>query len=133
MKRIVVFLIVGPLLVAAASFFLTRPPRPPRSEWLLTSDLFLSTATASIIVGLVDGYLARTSALFPRVLLTAAVGAIVAWPLANALVFKGIAGFLLSTFFLKDLTPALFAAFALPGAVYAGVCSLLANGWAGGR
>src|ERR1700748_1234368 len=97
MKRVSVFLIVGPLLVAIASFAFMHHQRPPRSDWLFTIDLFLSTATASIIVGLVDGYLARILSDLPRVLLMAAVGAIVAWPLANALVFNGLAGFLVRT------------------------------------
>jgi len=123
MKRVVVFLVIGPLLVAIASFASLR------SDWLFTIDLFLSISTASILVGLVDGYLARVLAVVPRVPLMAAVGAIVAWPLANAFVFTGLGGMLTRTILLKALTPGLLAAFALPSAVYVGVCSLLANDW----
>ena len=129
MKRLVVFLIVGPLLTAAALFLSAHHPRPPGSDWLFTIDLFLSISTASILVGLVDGHLARSLTVVPRFLLMAVVGAIVAWPLANALFFNGLASFLLRGLLFKDLTPALHAAFALSGAAYAGVCALLANDW----
>jgi hypothetical protein len=131
MKRVAVFLLVGPLLVAAASFASMHHHRPPRSEWLFTIELFLSTSTASLLVGLIDGYLAHILRVFPRAFLMAAVGAIVTWPMVNAFVLSWLGGIWLRAMLEIALTPGLLTTLAFFGAVYAGVCSLLANDRAG--
>ena len=122
MRRAVVFLAVGPVAVAAAWLAaVTRSGRVCQFELFLATMLFLFTLAGSILVGLFDGYFARTLSLFPRALLTSASGAIVIWGLANAAAFAVSGG---------GLPFRVFQGIAPIGAAYAGVCALLANDWA---
>jgi hypothetical protein len=123
MKRALVFLLVGPGLVATIAPLATlQIVGPPARDVLqiFAIILFLFTLPVAALSGSLDAYLARALATPLRALLIAAVGAVVS---------SGLAYILFSPF----LPPAfdLLAFFAICGAVSMGLCSLLAGeyGW----
>jgi hypothetical protein len=120
MKRAVVFLAAGPLAVLAWLAAGYQSGSDSAFVWLLITVLFLFTLTGSTLVGLLDGHLARVLPIFRRAPLTAGAGAVVAWSVANAFAFA---------LFGHALPSWLFMLFGPAGAVYAGMCSLLANDW----
>ena len=123
MKRALVFLVVGPALVAAVTLLaVAQAGGTPAGEFakVLATVLFFFTLPVSALAGSVDAYLTRTFAVPLRAPLIAAVGAVTA---------SGLALILFSCL----LPPAALKFFAMGGAACMGMCSLLANdyGWQG--
>jgi hypothetical protein len=111
-KRILVFLVLGPTVVAIiGSAFLPHG--------LIAITLFLFTVAVSVFAASVDGYLAWFWPIYVRAPVTAIVGATVA---------AGLAGALLGWFMPQAVTPA-----ALGGAFCMGWCSLLSHDYARSR
>jgi hypothetical protein len=123
MKRALVFLVVGPVLVSTIATLAvaqaTGAPHPEFARFLVTV-LFFFTLPVAALAGSLDAYLARAFAVPLRAPLVAAVGAIIASGLALIL-------------FNCLLPPAALKFFAMGGAACMGLCSLLANeyGWQG--
>ncbi len=119
MKRVIVFLLLGPVSVAVATCWAVSDPIGPRPEivFLIGMFAFFLTLPITALVGTVDECLALYMPIFPRAVLTAVAGAI--------LVGGGL------TWLLSDHMPSPPLRFwTLAGAAYAGVCALLANDWA---
>jgi hypothetical protein len=120
MKRALVFLVAAPVLVAATAFLFflqLNGLAELGAARFLAMILFLFTLPVSVITGALDEYLARAFPVLLRVPMAAAIGAIVAAGLAFIL-------------FGDLLLPSSLPFFALGGAVWMGVCSLLANDYA---
>ena len=123
MRRAVVFLAVGPVAVAAIWLIAMSLNGPLcRFDLFFAAILFVFATTVSAVVGLFDGYLEHALSIFPRVCLTGAAGAIVAYVLVGELVFN-----------LFGTWPSVLTIFAYGGAAFASVCSLLSNDWAAVR
>jgi hypothetical protein len=124
MKRALVFLVLGPVLVSAvATLAIAQAASVPDREFarLLAAVLFLFTLPVAALAGSFDAYFARAFAIPLRAPLIAAIGAIIA---------SGLAWILFSCL----LPPPNFLIFfAIGGAACTGICSLLANehGWQG--
>jgi hypothetical protein len=123
MKRALVFLVLGPVLVSAvATLAIAQAASVLDREFarLLATVLFLFTLPVAAVAGSFDAYLARAFAIPLRAPLIAAAGAVIASGLAYLLF-----SCLLPTSSLKF--------FAIGGAACMGLCSLLANehGWQG--
>jgi hypothetical protein len=123
MKRALVFLVLGPVLVSAvATLAIAQAASVLDREFarLLATVLFLFTLPVAAVAGSFDAYLARAFAIPLRAPLIAAAGAVIASGLAYLLF-----SCLLPTSSLKF--------FATGGAACMGLCSLLANesGWHG--
>ena len=122
MKRALVFLVLGPVLVAViAPLAVAQVSGPPARGVLqiLAIVLFFFTLPVAALAGSFDAYLARAFAIPLRAPLIAAVGAIIASGLAYIL------------FNCLLPSPYYLTFFAIGGAACMGVCSLLANeyGW----
>ena len=121
MKRVLIFLVLGPLLASAAvaMVVIAQAAGAPGREYAgsLVVFLFFFTLPVASLAASLDAYLALAFAIPLRALLIAAIGAIVASGLAYILV-----GCLLS--------PSSLKLFAIGGATCMGVCSLLANDYA---
>ena len=112
MKRILVFLVLGPAVVAIiTSMFLPYA--------FIAIVLFLFTVAVSVFAASVDGYLAWFCPIYVRAPVIAIVGATVA---------AGLAGVLLGWFMPQAVTPA-----AIGGALCMGWCSLLSHDYARSR
>ncbi|MGQ0686842.1 hypothetical protein [Bradyrhizobium sp.] len=119
MKRLTVFLIVGPSAVAfIAALVLAAAGAPASLVQILPVLLFFLTFPVATLAAAVDGYLARSLPIVLRAPVTAIAGAVAASALASVL---------LHCFF----PPSELMFVPLAGAVLAGACSLLANdyGW----
>jgi hypothetical protein len=119
MKRVTVFLIVGPSAVALiAALVLASAGAPASLIQILPVLLFFLTFPVATLAAAVDGYLARSIPIALRAPVTAIAGAVAA---------SGLASVLLHCLFL----PSELMFVPLAGAVLAGACSLLANdyGW----
>ena len=124
MKRALVFLVAGPVLVAIfAPLALAQVSGPPARDilHLFAVVLFFFTLPVAALAGSFDAYLARAFALPLRAPLIAAIGAIIA---------SGLAWILFSCLL---LSPHYLTIFAIGGAACMGICSLLADecGWQG--
>jgi hypothetical protein len=112
MRRILVFLVLGPTVVAfMGSAFL------PHGSIAIV--LFLFTAAVAVFAASFDGYLAWFWPIYVRAPVTAIVGAAVA---------AGLAGVLLGWFLPQAVTPA-----AIGGALCMGWCSLLSHDYGRSR
>jgi len=123
-KRALIFLVLGPVLVAfIARLVVALVAGPPAQDVLplFAIVLFFFTLPVSALVGSLDAYLARAFAIALRAPLIAAAGAIVAFGLAYILFNWAVP------------SPSYLTCFAIGGAVCMGLCSLLANehGWQG--
>ena len=124
MKRPVVFLLLGPSLVALAVWMVAAAIAGRIDDSFVgvcAITSFLLTSPVSSVTGLVDGYLARGLPAFLRAFLTAAVGMMIAIGLVLAL---------FSMMFSSTVPPevvngALCAGFFL--LLPMGLCSLLSN------
>ena len=122
MKRALVFLVIGPTLVAVVAILAIAQaagtPSPDIARFVAIA-LFFFTLPVAAFAGTFDAYLARAFAIPLRAPLVAATGAVVA---------SGLAWFLLS-YLLPP--PDFLTWFAIGGAASMGLCSLLANdhGW----
>ena len=118
MKRALVFLVVGPALVAVAALLaVAQAGGAPAGDVarLVAIALFFFTLPVAALAGALDAYLARAFAVPLRAPLVAAAGAVIA---------SGLAWLLLSCL----LPPPNFLTwFAIGGAACMGACSLLAN------
>ena len=124
MKRALVFLVLGPVLVAVvAPLAVAQVAGPPAEDVLriLAVVLFFFTLPVAALAGSLDAYLARAFAIQLRAPLIAAIGAIIASGLA----------YVLFNWLLPS--PHYLTFFAIGGAACMGVCSSLANeyGWQG--
>jgi hypothetical protein len=124
MKRALVFLVLGPVLVSVtATLAIAQAAGTPDREFarLLAAVLFLFTLPVAAIAGSFDAYLARAFAIPLRAPLIAVIGAIIA---------SGLAWILFSCL---SPPPNFLTYFAIGGATCMGICSLLANeyGWQG--
>ena len=120
MKRAIVFLVLGPVLVAVIAPLAVVQANGPRDfAKFLAIILFFFTLPVSALAGSFDAYLARAFAVPLRAPLVAAVGAIIAAGLA----------YILFSCLLPP--PDFLTFFAIGGAACMGLCSLLANeyGW----
>jgi hypothetical protein len=118
MMRPIVFLLLGPISVAVATYWIESGPSGSHPEivFLLAMFAFFLTLPITALVGTVDECLALYMSILPRAPLTAAAGAIV------------VGGGL--TLLLSDYVPPPSVEFwTFAGAAYAGTCSLLANDW----
>jgi hypothetical protein len=123
MKRALMFLLLGPALVVTAWLIFIAAIEGLRSPVdLVATVLFIFTFVVAAITGLVDGCLARDLPIHLRTLLTASVGALIAWSLAYAL-FRGV--------FSPMSISWLLMPFAIGGAVVMGACSLLSHDYSG--
>ena len=117
MKRALVFLLLGPALGVLATWVAVGVPFEAFAASIAVL-FFLFTSPVSGIVGLLDGYLARSLPILLRAPLTALVGATAAVVLPVAV--------------LGPMPQDMSMPFGLGGAFYAGACSLLAhdyNSW----
>ena len=120
MKRVLMFLLLGPALVVAPwLIFIAAIEGLGGPVDFVATVLFVFTFFVAAITGLVDGCLARALPVRLRTLLTASVGAMTAGCLAYAF-FTGI--FSASTSIAWLLMP-----FAIGGAAVMGACSLLSH------
>jgi len=122
MKRALVFLVLGPVLVAVVvPLVVALVAGPPAKDGLqiLAIVLFFFTLPVAALAGSLDAYLARAFAVQLRAPLIAAIGAIIASGLA----------YVLFNWLLPS--PHYLTFFAVGGAACMGVCSSLANdnGW----
>jgi hypothetical protein len=124
MKRALVFLVLGPVLVSViAALAFAKAAGTPDGEFakLISIVLFFFTLPVAALAGSFDAYLARAFAIPLRAPLIAAAGAVIA---------SGLAWILFSCL----LPPPNFLIFfAIGGAACMGLCSVLANeyGWQG--
>jgi hypothetical protein len=116
MKRVLVFMLLGPTLVVTAwlIYFAESGGGSGSVAAIVSMLLFLFTLIVAMITWAIDGSVAHTLLLPLRAPLTAIVGGIVAFG-----VFLGMVGWM---FPLWTSTP-----FAIGGAVCTGVCSLLSH------
>jgi hypothetical protein len=117
MKRALVFLVVGPALVATVALLaLTQAGGAPDGGLAkaLATALFFFTLPVAALAGALDAFLVRAFAVPLRAPLIAAVGAVIASGLAF-LLFNGF------------MPPSGLKFFAMGGAACMGLCSLLAN------
>jgi hypothetical protein len=124
MKRALVFLVAGPVLVAVtAPLAIAQISGPPSRDFLqlFAIVLFFFSLPVAALAGFFDAYLARAFAIPLRAPLIAAVGAIIS---------SGLAYILFSCLLPP---PQYLTYFAIGGAACMGLCSLLANeyGWQG--
>jgi len=117
MRRVLVFLLLGPLAVAIAATMATLPPGRVDAGivWTTAALVFSMTLPISAVVGVIDACLARRIPVTLRTSLTAAAGAII--PCVALGVFANAA-----------LTPSFLLPFAICGAASAGLCALYADG-----
>lgn len=124
MKRALMFLLLGPALVVVPWLIFIAAIDGLRGPVdFVATVLFIFTFLVAVITGLVDGCLARALPIRLRTLVTASVGAMIAWILAYAF-FTGI--FSPSTSLSLLLMP-----FAIGGATVMGACALLAHDYSG--
>ena len=118
MMRLIVFLLLGPVLVAVATCLAVFDPIGPKADivFLLGMYAFFLTLPITAVVGTVDECLALYMPIFLRAPLTAVAGAIV----------MGVGLLLLLS---DQMPPPDLRFWAVAGAAYAGICSLLANDW----
>jgi hypothetical protein len=124
MKRALVFLVIGPVLVSTiATLAIAQAAGTPSPDIarLVAIALFFFTLPVAALAGTLDVYLARAFAIPLRAPLIAAIGAIIA---------SGLAWILFSCLLPP---PNYLPFFAIGGAACMGLCSLLANeyGWQG--
>jgi hypothetical protein len=112
MKRALVFLLLGPALGVLATWVAVGRPLEAAAA-SVAALFFLFTSPVSGIVGLLDGYLARPLPIMLRAPVTALVGATLAIVLPAAL--------------LGPMPEDISTPLGLGGAIWAGVCSLLAH------
>jgi len=118
MKRVTVFLIVGPSAVALiAALVLAAAGAPASLVQLLPVLLFFLTFPIAALAWAVDGYLARSFPIALRAPLTAIAGAVATSALASVILHC-------------IFPPSELMFIPLAGAVFAGACSLLANDYA---
>jgi hypothetical protein len=116
MRKVIVFLLLGPLAVAiAVTMALVSQGIEPRFDWLIATVIFLVSLPVSAVVGVIDTALARRFSIEQRAGLTAAAGAIVSCVLIGASGNDAPA--------LSILLPV-----AIFGAAGAWLCALLADG-----
>jgi len=124
MKRALMFLLLGPAFVVVPWLIFIAAIDGLRGPVdFVATVLFIFTFLVAAITGPVDGCLARVLPVHLRTLLTASVGAMIAWSLAYAF-FAGI--------FSPSISIAwLLMPFAIGGAAVMGACSLLSNDHSG--
>ena len=117
MRRVLVFLLLGPLAVAIAVTMATIPPRTvdPGIVWTSAALVFMMTLPLSAFIGVIDSCLARRVPVGLRAGLAAATGAII----------PGVALYLFAN---CAFTPSLLLRFVICGAASAGLCALFADG-----
>ena len=113
MKRELVFLLLGPASVVFTVWVTAGTPGDCIAGYV-AALLFLFTFLLSAIAGLADGYLARALPVPVRAPLTAIAG--------SALVVGLVLALFSTIVQLRELLP-----FAIGGALYAGLCSLLSH------
>jgi hypothetical protein len=116
MQRALVFLLLGPALVVFVIWLAFRAPVAPVVA-TIAMLLFLLICLLSAMAGLVDGCLARAVPILVRAPLTAIAGS------ALAFLFLSLLGMTPSPMEVKS--------FAIAGALYIGLCSLLSHDWRG--
>jgi hypothetical protein len=120
MKRALMFLLLGPALVVIPwLIFIAAIDGLKGPVDIVATVLFLFTFLVATITGLVDGCLARALPIRLRTLVTASVGATIAWILAYAF-FTGI-------FSPSASLSLLLMTFAIGGAIVMGTCALLSH------
>ncbi len=120
MKRALMFLLLGPALVVVPWLIFIAAIDGLRGPVdFVATVLFIFTFLVAAITGLVDGCLARDLPIRLRTLVTASVGAMIAWILAYAF-FTGI-------FSPSTSLSWLLMSFAIGGAIVMGACSLLSQ------
>lgn len=120
MKRALIFLAAAPVLVGASVLLTFVAMNKDELAEPLAAILFLFTVPVSAVAGGLDTWLARAFPILLRAPMIASAGAIGA---------SGLAFILFRCFFAPDTLPLPY--FALGGATCMGVCSLLANDYAG--
>lgn len=118
MKRALVFLLLGPALTVLTIWVAVGMPVEAMAASIAVL-LFLFTSPVMGIVGLLDGYLARSLPILLRAPLSALVGATAAAVLPAAI--------------LGPMPQDLSMYFGLGGALCIGVCSLLAHDYRAGE
>jgi hypothetical protein len=127
MKRALMFLLLGPALVVTAWLIFIAAIDGlwglRGSVDIIATVLFIFTFFVASITGLVDGCLVRALPIHLRTLLTASVGAMIAWSLAYV-------------FFIGIVSPSasiswLLVPFAIGGAAVMGTCSWLSHEYSG--
>jgi hypothetical protein len=78
MRRVIVFLLLGPLAVSVSvTMALVSQGIEPRFDWLIAAVIFIVSLPVSAVVGVIDTALARRFSIERRASLTAAAGAVV--------------------------------------------------------
>jgi len=118
MRRALMFLLLGPLLVTVGVTMAIVSPAgmDPRFGWLIAAGIFIATLPLSAIIGIIDSYLARRLPVLPRAGLTAAAGA----------TLMCIVPFVFSSH--GTVTPFFLLPFSICGAASMGLCTFLAGG-----
>jgi hypothetical protein len=117
MRRVLVFLLLGPLAVTVAVTMAILPPGrvDVGLAGLIAAAFFMLTLPVSAVVGVIDSYLALRLPIVQRAGLTAAAGAIIPCVLISISCNDAV-------------TPSFLLPFAICGAASMWLCALLSDG-----